>query len=145
MPHNFPPTELLLHLAPWPHTSLNPTLPPGSSAWPCQAVGWFCDTHKWGLGWDHPACFHLQAKPGCKAESLGEKDYDANPVCHLASTVQRSYSDAANTSFLAVLWLRNNQPPTNCKMFPSNDSHGPNGLCCHRAANVFYKKSFLSN
>lgn len=90
---------------------LNPTPLPGSNCWPCQIAWWFCDMHKWGLGWDHPTCFHLQAKPGCKAQSPEEKDYGTNPLCHLASTVQKSYSDAANTSFSEVLWLCNNQPP----------------------------------
>lgn len=78
--------------------------------------------HKWGLGWGHPTCFHLQAKPGCKAESAEEKDYGTNPLCHLASTVQKSYSVAAKASFSDVLWLCNNQPPKNCKVFPTKDS-----------------------
>lgn len=119
----------------------NPTPLPGSNSWPCQIAWWFCDMHKWGLGWDHPTCFHLQAKPGCKAESPEEKGYGTNPLCHLASTVQKSYSDAASASFSDVLWLCNNQPAKNCNAFPSNDSQNFcfNGLCCHRVANGFYK------
>lgn len=144
--HKPPFTDLLVHLT---HdlqflSHLNPAALPGSNSWQCQIACWFCDAHKWGPGWDHPTCFHLQAKPGCKAESLEEKDNGTNPLCHLVSTVQKSYSDAANASFSDVLWLCNNQPPKNCEVFPSNDGQnfGLIGLCCHRVANAFSQVTF---
>lgn len=99
-------------------SSSSPAPLPGSSPWPCQIARSFCDRHKWGLGWDHPACFHLQARPGCKPECPEEKADSTNPLCHLACTAQRSYSAAASTSFWDVLWLCNNQPPKNCS-FPA--------------------------
>lgn len=141
--HKPPFTDPPVHLAPDLQflSYSNPAPLPGSNSWPCQIAWWFCDMHKWGRGWDHPTCFHLQAKPGCKAESPEEKDCGTNPLYHLASTVQKSYSDAANTSFSDVLWLCNNQPPKNCKVFPSSDSQNfcLIGLCRHRVANFFYK------
>lgn len=117
--HKPPFTDLPVHLArdlQFLSSYLNPAPLPGSNSWPCQTAWWFCDTHKWGLRRDHPTCFHLQTKPGCKAESPEEKDYGTNPLCHLASTVQKSYSDTANASFLDALWLCNNHPPKTCSV-----------------------------
>lgn len=140
VPHKPPFTDLPLHLARDPR-SLSYSSPaplPGSSSWPCQIAWWFCDRHKWGRGWDHPACFHLQAQPGCKPQPPEEKADSTNPLCHLARTLQKRYSAAASASFSDVLWLCNNQLPKNCS-FPAMTAKFfcLAGLCCHRVANVF--------
>lgn len=113
-------TYLPVHLArdPRPRSYSSPAPLPGSTSWSCQIARWFCDRHKWGLGWDHPTRFHLQVQPGCKPKSPEEKADSTNPLCHLACTVQRSYSAAASASFSDVLWLYNNQPTKNCS-FPA--------------------------
>lgn len=135
-------TELPVHLA---HdlqflSYLNPAALSVSNSWLCQIACWFCDMHKWGLGWDHPTCFHLPAKPGCKAESPEEKDYSTNPLCHLASTVQKSYSNAANASFSDVLWLSDKTASWKLH-FPSNycQNFCLVGFCCRRVALVLYR------
>lgn len=148
VPHKPPFTGFPLHLAcdlqllSW----SNPAPFPGSTSWPCQIARCFCAGHKWGLGWDHPTCFLLQAQPGCKSESPEEKADSTNPLCHLACTVQKSYSAAASASFSDVLWLCNDQPPKSCS-FPAMTANFFNlaWLCCHRVANVLYKAHFPFN
>lgn len=148
VPHKPPITGLPVHLA-CDLQSLSYSHPaplPGSTSWPCQIARCFCDRHKWGLGWDHPTCFHLRAQPGCKPESPEEKADSTNPLCHLACTVQKSYSAAASASFSDVRWLCDHQPPKNCS-FPAKTANFfcLAGLCCHRVANVLYKAHFAFN
>lgn len=143
--HTNLPSHVSSSPCPWPAVPLlfQPCFSPRQHLWSCQIARWFCDRHKWGLGWDHPTCFHLQAQPGCKPEPAEEKADSTNPLCHLACTLQKSYSAAASASFSDVLKLFNNQPPKNCS-FPAMTAKFfcLAGLCCHRVA-IFFTKHLL--